>query len=165
MPLEQMITDRTQADVDKVSQYQALTYANLTAQQKAEWDAATLKGSWNYTDLNRVIRAIHYIADLLHSYGYLFSISALKQWQYNEDIYYEDIQVYLKEIAVLRNQIEVFETTPIVPYEFDLSYQIANDLEKILVDLDSILTSMGKVFILAGMPWAYAGNEVYIRND
>ena len=54
------VMDRTQSDVDLVLRLSALGYDNMSAAEKALWDAG-LKGAYNATDLNRVGNALNYI--------------------------------------------------------------------------------------------------------
>ncbi len=59
-----LITDRTQADVERVRTLSAKGWASMTDEERAEW-AAGMKGAYNVTDLNRVESAVEYLAGLL----------------------------------------------------------------------------------------------------
>lgn len=61
-----LITDRTQADVDRVAALAAKLYDNMSAAEKAEWNGE-MKGAYNVSDLNRVESAVKYLANLLVS--------------------------------------------------------------------------------------------------
>ena len=70
--------------------------------------------------------------------------------------------VYLGDLAELRKQFALYETTPEVPPRIlatainsndGLTYTWANDIEQILMDIDVLLTN-----IAAG--WLYSG-EIY----
>lgn len=67
--IDTLITDRTEVDVQRWSSLKAKGWAGMTNAEKAEW-AASLKGSYNYTDLNRVTEAMDYINNQLVGYGY-----------------------------------------------------------------------------------------------
>lgn len=66
-----LVTDRTQSDVQRVRSV-AAKIINGTASEAeiAEWNAATMKGAYNYTDLNRVTAAIEALKAMLEGYGY-----------------------------------------------------------------------------------------------
>ena len=59
-----LITDRTQADVDRVRQLAQKVFGNMTADEKTKW-LNGLKGSSNASDLNRVGAAVAYVAGRL----------------------------------------------------------------------------------------------------
>ena len=68
--VDELITDRTQADVTRVRELALKGWANLTEEEKAEWNAG-MKGAYNATDLNRVTQAMDYINAELEGYGYV----------------------------------------------------------------------------------------------
>lgn len=66
-----LITDRTQADVARVQEVAAKIIRGTASEAEiAEWNAATMKGAYNYTDLNRVTAAIEALKAALEGYGY-----------------------------------------------------------------------------------------------
>lgn len=66
-----LVTDRKQSDVAYVKQLIAkIVEGTATEAELAEWDSFTLKGSYNYTDLNRVNAAMEELKAKLESYGY-----------------------------------------------------------------------------------------------
>ena len=66
-----LITDRTQADVDRVKAI-AKKIENGTASESelAEFNSAAMKGAYNYMDLNRVTAAMEALKAKLEGYGY-----------------------------------------------------------------------------------------------
>ena len=73
---------------------------------------------------------------------------------------------YLANVEALRSTLEVLSTTPETPESMAaLAWAEANDIERILIDINTMVTALGKVFLRAGMPWAWAGNEIYVRNE
>ena len=72
MELDNLIFDRTQADVDRAKYLAGLwqngTFTGTTA-ELAEW-ATDLKGAYNATDLNRVIAAMDYLNEYFLGLGY-----------------------------------------------------------------------------------------------
>ena len=59
-----LITDRTQADVDRVKKLRAKGWRAMTAAERTEF-LLPLKGAYNSTDLNRVEHAARRLADQL----------------------------------------------------------------------------------------------------
>lgn len=55
--LDTLITNRTQADVDALADLLSVPMADWTTEQLAAFNQAISKGSYNYTDLNRVTQA------------------------------------------------------------------------------------------------------------
>lgn len=66
-----LVTDRTQADVNRVKQI-AEKIKNGTASESelAEFNSAAMKGAYNYTDLNRVTEAMEALKAKMEGYGY-----------------------------------------------------------------------------------------------
>lgn len=65
-----LITDRTEADVRRLASILATTPRNRTEEQQAELDSHSSKGAYNYTDLNRVTKAMDTLADQFLALGY-----------------------------------------------------------------------------------------------
>lgn len=125
-----LITDRTQADVD----------------------ARNGKGTYNASDLNRVAAAMNYVAGRLESAGYDPHISPKTDWKDDDWVDPSAQAVYLGYLAELRSQFAMMQTTPPVPNDMEkLTYQEANDIEKILEDIDRLLTN-------ASQAWFYSGD-------
>lgn len=139
MSLEHLITDRAAQDVDRVKILAEKAWQDMTAEERAEW-LSPMRGSYNYTDLNRVEEAVAYVAGRLKEYGYLSYQPIIRYWS-AEDIPTEnDLTRYFGNIATLRRAISVWASTPEAPdgvSEFDINK--ANALEQILVDVDEIL--------------------------
>lgn len=67
--IDTLITDRTQADVNRVLTLSAKGWAAMTAAEREEF-AAGMKGAYNATDLNRVNAAMEYLESRLVAMGY-----------------------------------------------------------------------------------------------
>lgn len=76
--LDTLITNRTQADVDELKSILAVPLENWSAETLAEFNLARSKGSYNYTDLNRVTQAMDYINNQLVGYGYATGYQKIK---------------------------------------------------------------------------------------
>ena len=126
----------------------------VTARTQADVDAGNAKGTYKASDLNRVGAAMNYVADRLREQGYDPHISPKTDWMDGEWVTPADEAVYLGDLAELRKQFTLYETTPEVPPDLEkLNYIEANSIEQILVDIDALLTN-----IAAG--WLYSG-EIY----
>ena len=127
-----LVTDRTQADVN----------------------AGNAKGTYNASDLNRVGAAMNYVADRLRSIGFIPYIDPKTDWLKTEWPTPQAMERYISDLAELRSKFEQAKYTPPVPPDMvDLTWQEANDIERILEDVDALITN-----IIAG--WYYSG-ELY----
>lgn len=131
-----MITNRTQSDVNNID-------INSTTPSK---------GAYNYTDLNRVETKVKELNDLLVSYSYMASLTTKLDWTYTDLFKQSDAIRYLNNIKAIRNALAQYNTTPQVPSTMaNLTYQKANDIEKILVDVEKLLISMENWFVYSGV--------------
>lgn len=122
-----LVTDRTQADVN----------------------AGNDKGTYNASDLNRVGAAMNYVADRLRAAGYDPHINPKTDWKDEDWVDQAAQAVYLGDLAELRKQFSMMKSTPEVPPRIlatgintndGLTYTWANNIEKILEDVDYLLT-------------------------
>lgn len=149
-----LITDRTQADVDRVRQLAQKGFGNMTADEKTEW-LNGLKGAYNASDLNRVGAAVAYVAGRLTGYGYVVSVSPRQDWQVADIPTQESMTAYLADVAALRAALTVAAGTPEVPEDMErLTWQEANNIEQILVDVDKLLTRMAAAWFYSGELYA-----------
>lgn len=140
--LLQLITDRTQADVDYVRQLSAIGWANMSASQRADWQS-NLKGAYNASDLNRVGSAVNYVANRLGEQGYSVEVSPKTTWQESDIPTESDLEAYLTDVQTIRSALPVPSSTPPVPEDMDgLTYIEANNIEQILLDVDALVTEM-----------------------
>ena len=117
-----LIINRTLADVEKALEYQARGFQNLTESEKAEW-LSGLKGSYNYTDLNRVESAVKMVANAIN-----VQVVTKTDWN-TEDIFtLSDMERYLGNIRVIGGKN--------VPESMvGMTYETANQIEQSLIDL------------------------------
>ena len=149
-----LITDRTQADVDRVRQLAQKGFWNMTAAEKTEW-LNGLEGAYNASDLNRVGAAVAYVAGRLTGYGYVVSVSPRQDWQVTDIPTQESMTAYLADVAALRAALTVATDTPEVPEDMErLTWQEANNIEQILVDVDELLTRMAAAWFYSGELYA-----------
>lgn len=137
-----LITDRTQADVDYWRSLQQKGYAAMTDEEKAAWSAGTLKGAYNVSDLNRVGAALNYLREELADASYISrdAFVAKTDWVVTDIPTAENLSVYLAQVAMIRDAIAHPLATPPTPADTGtLNYTTANDIEKILVDSEYVL--------------------------
>ena len=152
MPLDEfnLITDRTQADVDRYAELQAKGWRGMTDEEKSEWKT-TLKGAYNHTDMNRVESAVEHVANRLTEAGYVVLPIVKKNWNGNDKPTLDDIKRYMKNISDIRAALATFYTTPEAPTtKKRLTYQMANDMEQILKDVDDLITKMVNAYFYSG---------------
>lgn len=139
--MEHLITDRVAADVDAIRILaDSIKAGTATAEQVREYLDVTHKGAYTYRDLNRVEEAVMYVAERLQEAGYLQDIPTTVTWAVGDKPNADDFKRYLGNVAMIRNALPVWESTPAAPTSingFDVAK--ANALEKILVDVELIL--------------------------
>lgn len=122
-----LITDRQKSDADYArALIGRITDGTATAEELAAWNAATLKGVYDYTDLNRVTAAMDEINSQLSVAGYRTGYQPVKTNNpntgklpkgYTELLYIEsngsqslDTQVKARSDLIIKFGFEVFET-------------------------------------------------------
>lgn len=146
-----LITNRTQADVDRVATLTArMSAGTATEAELAEWQS-DLKGAYNTSDLNRVGAAVAYVAGRLNGYGYYVSVSPKQDWTDNDTPTAGQMATYIQDVAALRGAISVMNSTPPTPDSASgLTWREANDIERILLDVDELLTRMAAAWFYSG---------------
>lgn len=143
-----LITNRTQADVDAV----IAALSRIEAGSGTPADVLLLsdnKGSYNYTDLNRVAGAVLYVAEELEANGYSVTVTAKQGWTETDIPTQADIDQYLADIAEIRSALPVPADAPEVP-TMPLDYRKANDIESILILVDKLVQNIAKSWFYSG---------------
>lgn len=140
--IDTLVTDRTEADVSRYSELRDKGWAEMTTAEKAEW-VAGMKGAYNASDLNRVASAMAYLSQRFASAGYSVPVSSPTDWANGDIPTKGDMDTYLDDLRRIRAALAVMDTTPSAPGSMDyLTWAKANDIEKILVDVDDLLTKI-----------------------
>jgi hypothetical protein len=142
--LENLITDRTLADYTRWRTLRDKGYENMTEAERAEW-SGTMKGAYNYTDLNRVGAALNYLRDRLTDAGYLLGIefNAVTNWTSAQIPTAAQFTAYIKAVETIRSALTQKATTPRTPNDTgSLDIQGANDIESILLDIEDLINKM-----------------------
>lgn len=115
----------------------------------------TIKGFYNATDLNRVGAAVEYVAGRFQTLGYDCQVSVKKDWSDSDTPTASQMETYRQNIATLRRQIAVMQSTPETPETIrQLNYIRANNIEQILMDLDQLITNIKKSWYFSGEIYA-----------
>ena len=146
-----LITDRTQADVDRWRELHDKGWTNMSSAEQTEW-LAEMKGRYSYTDMNRVENAVATLSGTLKRLGYIHPNLTIKtDWTRSDRPTREDMDRYFGNVDMLRKSIPVFPSTPTTPTTGKrLDYARANDLEKILEDIDNVSSMIPKSWLHAG---------------
>jgi hypothetical protein len=129
----ELITNRTQSDVDYAENLSKKGWLQMTAEEQAEW-LNGLKGAYNHTDLNRVERAVAEISVL---FG--LNLTTKTDWTAWDIPKQSDLDRFLENIRKIVAKSTTYTDTPTLPQSMSkLTYTSANDIEKILMDISKI---------------------------
>lgn len=149
MSLE-LITDRTEADYTEWLALSKIPWADMTAAQKAIW-SVPIKGAYNYTDLNRVGGALLTLQALLSGYGYPVSVDVRTDYINGEWPTPANMEAYVQSIANIRAVLPVSGATPAAPESMDDGTIIIwNNIEQILLDIDTLITNIALCWMQSG---------------
>ena len=157
--LENLITDRSYADVEAVKALEKVIKAGTaTEEQVQQYLNGHQKGAYTYEDLTRVELAVQYVAAELNKYGYMPVLPIIRIWNMSDIPNADDFARYLNNVAQIRAAVAVWPTTPAAPTSatgFDV-YK-ANAMEQILLDVVRILDHIKDA-------WLYSG-DLYLGED
>lgn len=110
---------------------------------------------YGYSDLNRVESQIEYLQNRLNSdFGFAISLTTKTDWSRNGIQNRTQMERYRQNVAAIRAVIAVYQSTPQTPDSMRfLTAQKANDIERILQDIDTLLNNTEAT-------WVYSG-EIY----
>ena len=160
--LPELITDRTQADVDTAKQIlgKLLAGEQLTSAERRAYDAG-LRGCYNASDATRVELHTRWLQQLFNDNGYNVQIDT-RMWSKAEVMRYDDVVRYLANIQTLVDIFGKSANTPDVP---DISRWIdhiaANDIESVLLDLSELASGAIAMFRISGT--FTAGNDYIMQ--
>ena len=97
---------------------------------------------------------MEYLAGVFASYSYAVSHLPMHIWSKGDTPNEEQMAAYLANMVALRAVLDMPSTTPAVPADMALlTYIEANNIERILVDINQLLLN-------AAEAWFYSG-EIY----
>lgn len=180
MIIDTLITDRTQADVDRLNRLYEEGFSYWTDEDlyfflygKAEPLSATdgdlidseddpiivgegvVRGAYNEWDLNRVGQAVRYLRNKIQRTTLTeLSVTARTDWTKTSIPTVTDMNAYLADIRTLRGAVGAYPDTPAVPSSASkMTYKSANDIEKILIDTNRRIDRIVE-------SWLYVGEVV-----
>ena len=113
----------------------------------------TDKGFYRYTDLNRIEGFMEQL-----SAEFQLRINTKTDWARGDYVYVSDLVRIQNNLASLKRVIRGYNDTPLLPETLSfLTYEQANNIEKILFDIDSLVTLWSDSFRESGT--FYAGEE------
>lgn len=132
MIIDTLVTDRTQADVDRVNALMLKWLdGTITAEEKTEW-LAGMKGAYNYTDLNRVGEAVAYVANLLWQGGHHISVTAKQDWTVEDIPTLAQMNAFLTDLTLLKSSVSGVSVN--VPSSMNnLNFRTANQIEQLIL--------------------------------
>lgn len=168
--IDTLIFDRTQEDVDRVYELRNKILSGgmsaLSEEEKGEW-LAGMKGSYNYTDMNRVSEAVQYIYDRMQALP--DELDTYRESQGVEDspefhVPYDPseinvvplpeltmeeiptqlvILVYLANLITLSMVLPLPDDAPNYPMTLDhMTYETANDIERLLYVINDAVSDL-----------------------
>lgn len=152
-PLDDLIFDRTQADVSRVKTItQKLIAGNATTSEVQEWLSGQMKGAYNDGDLNRVESAVNYLQEHLNALpgvilSYLtalgvaddiffrvpyapLNLTVKTDWEMSDIPLLENMERYLTNVEEITSAIAIERDLP--ETMGNLTWQGANEIERAL---------------------------------
>lgn len=155
--IDTLVTDRTQADVERVKTLAAKGFAAMTAAERAEW-LAGMKGAYNAADLNRVGTALNYLAGRLGPIcGKIIHGTAKTDWAVTDIATASQAETYRQQIQDIRDALAYPAGTPDAPELARLTYTDANNIERILKLCEELIVNVAKSFRHTGAAECAAG--------
>lgn len=120
--LDELVTDRTQADVDALND----------------------KGTYNAADLNRVGEAVSLLAAGLESMGMSAPVAPVTDWTDGDVPNADQMSVYLRDVSTIQTRLQALAgDAPQIPASMEgLTYTGANAIEETLVLMAGTLDDM-----------------------
>ena len=155
--IDTLITNRTQADVERVKALAGKGFAAMTAAERAEW-LAGMKGAYNASDMNRVGTALNYLAGRLGAIcGKSITWTAKTDWAVTDIITASQAEAYRQQIQTIRDALAYPAGMPDAPELARLTYTDANNIERILKLCEDLIVNVAKSFRHTGAAECAAG--------
>lgn len=108
----------------------------------------SLKGAYNYTDLNRVEKWCEYLYNLFKKYGFNKTLNIKTDWKMTDFPTRTQMDRIRKNIDVLKSFCTAILTETII-YNNTMNYEQANVLEKVLYDIYQYFLNLRKEMLLS----------------
>ena len=137
-------------------------YGTLVTDRTASDAAArNSRGTYSAADLNRVTAAMEDLDARLTGHGYATGFRRLylrhqdgtldTRWREDDEPAWTQLETYRANAAALRGTLAVLESTPEAPETMAfLDWARANDIERILADLDGLIRNMEQAWFYSG---------------
>ena len=151
----------------------------VTDRVKADAGARNEKGTYDWRALNRVTEAMEDLHRRFTEYGYATGYVPVRivhrdgsvsgEWREDdEDIRWSQLEQYRTNVSSLRSTFEVLKGTPLIPDRMGasgpgkddgLNWERANDIEKILVNINTVIERTLRSFKRSNAFTFWSGNE------
>ena len=119
-------------------------------------DRASNDTYYNYTDLNRVESKVAEVAELLTEQGYYTSVTVKTDWNKTDKPTETQMKRYLDNVKRCVNNFCSIPDLQL-PLTMKIDYIDANNIEKALVDIETLVDYMLRIMRYSGT--FYAGNN------
>lgn len=110
--------------------------------------------TYNFTDFNRVAEAMRYVAARLRSCGWDVVVTPRTGWTRYSFPSVAEMERYIRQLRKLHDTLVLFANTPAVPEASQakdwLTVQEANDIEKILLDIEDMVRRTEEAYYFSG---------------
>lgn len=150
-----LITDRSKADVSAFYSLLAKPLYRWTTEEIDAFNNGLLKGGYWWTDLNRVTACMEYLDAELEKLGYETGYEPVivhfdsepvvnkYTWLKEDKPTISQLDQYLENIEKIKSTLADIPTNPDAPSEMrKLSVEAANNIEKILLNLNTMIENM-----------------------
>lgn len=158
-----LVTDRAESDKAYAAYLLSKNWGEYTSAEKGLYNAG-LKGSYTSIDMNRVGTACEYLHNLFTSLGYDVSgyVTLRTNWQDGEIPNENDWNTYLSSVSSLKSVFSAEQELPSTMRH--LTVDDANNIEKLLLEVESQLQRLSAIFARSGAWNAVAGLTIYAAN-
>jgi hypothetical protein len=146
--IDNLITDRTQSDVNRWRTLRNKGFAAMTADEREEWMQPT-KGSYGATDLNRVGEVMLFLLDLVDKLGIYMPLDIKTDWQDGDIPSSVQLELYIININTLRTAVAGLPSVP--DTHNNLDYNGANEIEQMFVVMEVVIGHIMAAFRHSGV--------------
>jgi hypothetical protein len=117
------------------------------------------RGCWGIADISRVTQACHEIKTMMEERGIPITLKSVFTYIGYPAMTYT-VQLMLDNVQTIRTAYPVLASTPSVPSPFAIppSYEAANDIERVLLDVGTLLESESMIYKYSGTFYAGEGS-------
>jgi len=140
--IDELIFDRTDEDLEVAKNY-------IKNNQPLPSD--NLRYSWDCRALNRTEEAMEYVNEIFKELGYFRNMEFKTDW-FADEITPKQSKRYISNLKTLRSYLTMPSDTPVVPNTINgMTIERANEIEKIIHDIDVVLEALQNNFVYSGV--------------